>query len=529
MRNRLRYIEIMILAFVAFAMPSCIVNDIPYPYLPGEILSFEVVGQKDTPKIDLEKRVVSLELADTVDIENVTLVKFEVTEQATVEPEVSNKISLKDSLIYTLRTYPGQEYRWIVKGKQNISRYITAEKQVGKTEIDPHGLVAAFYVTDNIKDVVIKDIMLGPSNSTITPDPREIRDFSSPVKVTVSYRDVVEVWTIYVFIKVPEVVSESVDAWSTHAYLNGTFAQGMENPTFKIKKDGDADWNEIPSGSVSITGTSYTALASGLVPGAKYICKAVAGGSEGEEISFETEASAQLPNMNFDEWYQGGQAWFPAADAASLFWDSANGGTADFGYVPTVPEETVVKSGKAAKLSTIEANVVVLTKLAAGNLYTGQFGEVVMSGGGGAILEFGRPFASRPTSMKGWVDYRPANVSTYCDPKYADMKDKPDHGQVYVILADWGAPKKIDTTKGNFIDVNNDEGIIGYGEMTYTANTNGYVEFNIPIEYRNHRKPKYVVVVCSASKYGDYFTGGVGSVMYVDEFVFKYNSEVKWK
>jgi hypothetical protein len=35
--------------------------------------------------------------------------------------------------------------------------------------------------------------------------------------------------------------------------------------------------------------------------------------------------------------------------------------------------------------------------------------------------------------------------------------------------------------------------------------------------------PTYLIVVCSASKYGDYFTGGAGSVLYVDDFSLEYD------
>ena len=35
----------------------------------------------------------------------------------------------------------------------------------------------------------------------------------------------------------------------------------------------------------------------------------------------------------------------------------------------------------------------------------------------------------------------------------------------------------------------------------------------------------YLIVVASASKYGDYFTGSKSSVMYVDDFSLIYGSE----
>ena len=48
-----------------------------------------------------------------------------------------------------------------------------------------------------------------------------------------------------------------------------------------------------------------------------------------------------------------------------------------------------------------------------------------------------------------------------------------------------------------------------------------YKEFTIELEYRDtERKPTYVLIVATASKYADYFTGGNGSTLYIDEFEF---------
>ena len=49
-------------------------------------------------------------------------------------------------------------------------------------------------------------------------------------------------------------------------------------------------------------------------------------------------------------------------------------------------------------------------------------------------------------------------------------------------------------------------------------------EFDIPLKYKNlTEKPAYIIIVCSASKYGDYFTGGHGSTMYLDDFELVYD------
>ena len=49
------------------------------------------------------------------------------------------------------------------------------------------------------------------------------------------------------------------------------------------------------------------------------------------------------------------------------------------------------------------------------------------------------------------------------------------------------------------------------------------IVFNIPVEYRyTNRKPTAIIIVASSSKYGDYFSGGTGSTMWLDDFELVY-------
>jgi hypothetical protein len=70
-----------------------------------------------------------------------------------------------------------------------------------------------------------------------------------------------------------------------------------------------------------------------------------------------------------------------------------------------------------------------------------------------------------------------------------------------------------------------DSNVIAYGEKVLTSATSGdaMVEFEIPLEYsRTAVIPSYIILTCSASRYGDYFAGGVGSVLYVDNLQLVY-------
>ena len=98
-----------------------------------------------------------------------------------------------------------------------------------------------------------------------------------------------------------------------------------------------------------------------------------------------------------------------------------------------------------------------------------------------------------------------------------------DIGQIQILLTDWDAPFRINTSKGIFVQFDTDPHIIAYGSKDLNA-TGGYETFTVKLDYRDMtRTPKYIVIVAAASKYGDYFTGGVGSVLYVDEFSLVYD------
>jgi hypothetical protein len=73
----------------------------------------------------------------------------------------------------------------------------------------------------------------------------------------------------------------------------------------------------------------------------------------------------------------------------------------------------------------------------------------------------------------------------------------------------------------------NDSRVIAYG--TLPTDKSGktpdgqWTEVNIPLVYRDlTRKPTHLLVVFSASKYGDYFHGGEGSTLYLDDFELVY-------
>lgn len=347
---------------------------------------------------------------------------------------------------------------------------------------------------------------------------------------------------------------EEANAWSTFAYLKGAIQCESEidlnGAIFKYKKADAADdaWETI-NASLQNDGSKYIATAqiTGLDADTEYQYTLYYAdtklNSESNVISFRTETQEALHNGNFDIWNQKGKTWFAGtseeASSKNSFWDSGNIGTSTglaalMAKNPTSPETSIVHtSGENAKSGKLASQYVGLGgsagQFAAGNIYTGHFVKVI--GTSGAELQFGQPFTSRPIQFHGWFQYSPGSVD-YVGSLPSGItvnKGDTDKNAIYIALSDKGSPYTINTSEKSFIDFDNDPNIIAYGELPAEdcVSTNGqWKEFCINLKYRSiERKPTHIIIVASASKYGDYFTGSTSSVMYIDDFELIYDGE----
>ena len=65
--------------------------------------------------------------------------------------------------------------------------------------------------------------------------------------------------------------------------------------------------------------------------------------------------------------------------------------------------------------------------------------------------------------------------------------------------------------------------VIAYGEVVFTTSVDEWREFTVKLDYTaTDVVPTHLMIVCSASRYGDYFTGSSDSVMWVDDFELVY-------
>ncbi|MBR5856998.1 MAG: PCMD domain-containing protein [Bacteroidales bacterium] len=516
-KGALKAVVLCMAFFVAGLFTGCIENDIPYPVLKGSITKIQALGQVSAPVINESERSVELFLADSVDLKRVTILNFEVSNDAVVTPAVTQTVDLTQPLVYTLTTY--QDYVWTITANQTIDRYIKVENQVGQAVFDTSSKIVIVYVSSDsdLSNIRILDMKLGPQGSTIIPDYKGMTDFTTSQQFGWFYKERFETWSVRLLKSSVSVTTGNVNPFAKYAMVSGEFNTSLGSPSFMYKKSGDEQWQNFTN--VDVDGGSFSAKLTGLEPNTQYVVKAVAGEVSGAEKSFTTESAMQISNSGFENWCKEGKSWFPNADltASNYVWDSGNIGANTMGEKnPTTPEESIVVKGKAAKL----ASTAIVGVFAAGNIYTGKY---VKTNGIGAQLDFGIPFNSRPTSLKGYYNYTPGAIDKTRS-QYEHLKGKNDCCNIYIVLADWDRPFEINTTSGKFLDIQNDKNIIAYGELLDDVGTGGqYKEFEIKFNYKDlNRTPKYILVVAAASRYGDYFTGSTSSVLYVDEFALSY-------
>ena len=340
----------------------------------------------------------------------------------------------------------------------------------------------------------------------------------------------------------------TANAWSRFAMVEALASTGTgvtldpEKMKFEYQLASASEkdpWQSVAATQDVSDPLKFRAKISSLTPETEYRCHLTDGeGFESAVSTFTTETEEELPNGNFEDWCvrKAGTAMleqnttFPCADEDydnNRFWDTSNRGANSLGQKdPTNKTEELVQAGKyAAKLSSIE----VFGKMAAASLYVGDFKGASMSGT--ADIDFGRSFTSRPIALHGYYKYTPVKISKGGSglPEGAPNVGDPDQCAIYIALA----KKSYAVNNGDqssFIKFKDDPNIIAYGELPSGAATSGdgYTEFTIPLKYKAEQlgeKPTHIIVVCSASKYGDYMMGGVGSTLLVDDFSLIYEGE----
>ncbi|MDE6161509.1 MAG: hypothetical protein K2F77_07615, partial [Muribaculaceae bacterium] len=124
---------------------GCIHNDLPYPRIQANFLTFEVEGSKGVAVIDSANCVVSLDFPEEADIYNVKVLGYTLTPKShLVGADTITSLDLSEPRRVTLRLY--QNYIWTIRGSQEIERYFSVENQVGAATIDEPAQRVLVYV-----------------------------------------------------------------------------------------------------------------------------------------------------------------------------------------------------------------------------------------------------------------------------------------------------------------------------------------------------------------------------------------------
>lgn len=325
----------------------------------------------------------------------------------------------------------------------------------------------------------------------------------------------------------------------------------VETVGFEYRVNDAADWTYAAGSTASraafAKGQIYTATITGLPYDSKIEYRAVSGPADnptdfrGDIMTAAMKPTPQLPNSDMETWgtttYHSSKGPIVPTNnyAEPWTWDCGNHGSITMNKNVTDKSSEKKHGGNySAKLVSQFVGIGSAGKHACGNIVFGHYLKTDVTDG---IFGFGNKFdfqGLRPTALKLWVHYTPAAadkgtgshmskgdmdianifVAIFDGP---DMADKDYPGQVgYVVRTKKSSARYFDRNAAN---------LVGFGDTDIVSATAGsdMVELTIPITYKNTTANLWgIAVVCAASKYGDYYEGGEGSTLYVDDFKLVY-------
>lgn len=345
--------------------------------------------------------------------------------------------------------------------------------------------------------------------------------------------------------------SSIYEIWAAHATLHADVdatEYADSQIQFAYSADG-ATWTTVDG--VNDSEGTWKADINGLTPSTTYTYRLLIDGVQvGEEKTLTTEAAPKLPNGSFEYVSKvSGQDYYKFYDPSCgveegtyMFWGSGNGegsegvnGSANMGIVITTIDTGDKKDGNQSVLCQNNSIVGMLT---AGNLFTGQFAGLVGTSGG--KVNFGRPWTSRPTALKIWAKYTTGQFNIIKNNNLGVSESDYDRAQIKVAIGTWDykkyggtkdSPVHVNTTdESTFVDFYTDQSTVANGDLIIyndgyvvnkgakvTATTSGWIEYIIPLDYRQLTTyPTHIVISCATSQYGDYFTGYDGGKLWID-------------
>ena len=505
--------------------------------------------------IDYDAQVVTVYVSETTDLRNVVIQSVEFDHHVAV-PSVNllGSHDLTSPLRFKISTY--QDYDWTLKAVRRVERYFTVAGQVGSTAIDEYNCRAIAMVSKDadLSNIEVTSLKLGPKDiTTYSMELSQMKDFTDGLSVDVTAFGLTETWTLFVEVTDVTVEITMINPWTRSAYVTAMAVAGKET-VFHYRSKGSSDWNVVSTDDVASDGGAFTAHIRGLEPATNYEVMVVSGGDSTEPMEFQTAPATRIPNGSFEyaslvngtNYYKFYDPFCGVEEGETMFWGSGNGegsegtsGSAGMGIIITTIDKQSKVDGKQSVCAQTSQMAGIL---AAGNLFTGQFAGLVGTEGG--MVNFGRPWTTRPTAMKLYCRYTTSKIDIIgkkMPPGVTLTNDDYDRAQIKVAIGNWNyrtyggtkdSPVHVNTTDAStFVDFSKDSSTIANGELiihkdSYILNGAGQVdaatyewaEYTIPLNYHTLEEvPTHIIISCASSQYGDYFTGCSTSKLWIDK------------
>ena len=387
-----------------------------------------------------------------------------------------------------------------------------------------------------------------------------IKDGELDFDLVVDYStDIVDDTIVFEPVSTGLAATPQYEVWATHTTVYAD-VDATENVGKTVKfgykiVGSEGDYTYV-NGVNSAEG-SWKAELTGLTPATEYSYILSIGDEEngyeqvGDPSKFTTEAAPKLPNGSFEyvskvtgeDYYKFYDPNCGVEEGQKMFWGSGNGegsegvnGSASMNIVITDIDNTNKVDGNQSVVCQNDSMAGLLT---AGNLFTGQFNGLVGTEGG--KVNFGRPWTSRPKALKIYCKYETGKINILKNNNLGVSTSDYDRAQIKVAIGTWGyktyggtkdSPILINTTdESTFVDFYTDTNTIANGDLIIyndgysinkaekvTATTSGWIEYTIPLDYRNlTTSPTHIVISCATSQFGDYFTGYDGGKLWIDK------------
>ena len=343
----------------------------------------------------------------------------------------------------------------------------------------------------------------------------------------------------------------ATDCWNAKARLEALVYDPATARDAKIRyrKAGASEWRTAEAAPAEAG--LYTAEALGIEAATEYEYQLLFGEEPVNGIACtRTAAGPQIPNSDFEQW-SGSSPLLPYLSGDAQWWDTGNHGssTLNVNVTNNVNDPRPGSAGRtAAKLQSQKVAMLGIGKFAAGNLFVGKYLKTDKTDG---ELAFGKyfDFTYRPRALRFWYKGSVGAINECGGNTPSEIQSgQSDISTVYLCLCTMGDEKSSHVTRTKDVNsfFNPRDRKVAYSSDFANSNTNdgmgdviahaiwecdnsqqhpGWTLIEVPVTYypeHEGTKPTHLLLIASASKYGDYFTGSTQSVMYLDDLELVY-------